>query len=52
MNSMLKGSRRVERELQWMDDLKKLAIQRWWMVTKDGESWKRILQKAEAYCGL
>jgi hypothetical protein len=57
MDFKLEGSRRVGRpKLQWVgsvvEDLRKLGIQRWWMVTRDSQSWKRVLQEAEAYCGL
>jgi hypothetical protein len=41
----------------WIDgwcgeDLRKLEIQRWWMVARDRQAWKKVLQKAEAYYGL
>jgi hypothetical protein len=42
--------------LRWKDgvedDLRKLKVKNWWMVTKDRESWKKILREAEAHNGL
>jgi hypothetical protein len=32
--------------------LGKLGIQRWWIVARDRQLWKRILQEAGAQCGL
>jgi len=40
----------------WMDglveDLRKLEIQRRWMVARDRQSWTRVLGETEAHCGL
>jgi hypothetical protein len=34
------------------DDIRKLKVNNWWMVAKDGELWKKILREAEAHKGL
>jgi hypothetical protein len=33
------------------DDPRKLEVKNWWMVTKDRESWKKVLRGAEAHNG-
>jgi hypothetical protein len=42
--------------LQWKDgvedDLRKLKVKNWWMVTKERDSWKKILREAKAHNGL
>jgi hypothetical protein len=35
-----------------VEDLRKLGIQRWWMVTRDRQSLEGVLWDAEACCGL
>jgi hypothetical protein len=35
-----------------VEDLRKLGVQRWWMVARDMQYWKRILMKAETRCAL
>jgi len=35
-----------------VEDLRKLRIQRWWMITRYRQLWKRVLQKGDAHCGL
>jgi hypothetical protein len=57
MDSKLEGSRRVERpKLRWVDgvvdDLRKLGVQRCWMVARYGQSWKRVRREAEPHCEL
>jgi hypothetical protein len=34
------------------DDLRKLNVKNKWTVTKDTESWKKILREAKAHKGL
>jgi hypothetical protein len=31
-----------------VEDLRKLGLKSWWTVTRDRESWKKVLQEAEA----
>jgi hypothetical protein len=57
MDCKLEGRRSVGRpRLRWKDgvedDLRKLNFKNWWTVTKDRESWKKILREAEAHKGL
>jgi len=35
-----------------VEDLWVLGIQRWWMVTRDSQSGMRVIEGAEAHCGL
>jgi hypothetical protein len=35
-----------------LEDLWKLGVKSWWMVTKDRESWRKVRQEAEAHIGL
>jgi hypothetical protein len=35
-----------------VEDLKKLGMQRYWMVSRDVQSWKRVLLEVEARCVL
>jgi hypothetical protein len=35
-----------------LEDLRKLGFKSWWMVAKDRESWRKVLQEAEAHTGL
>jgi hypothetical protein len=34
------------------DDLRKLVVNNWWLVTNDSELWKKILREAKAHNGL
>jgi hypothetical protein len=36
-------------KLEWRMTLRKLKVSNWWTVAKDRESWKKILQEAEAH---
>ena len=36
----------------FLEDLRKLRIQGWWLVARDREAWKRVLREAEAQIGL
>jgi len=57
MESKLEGRTRMRRpKLRCLDgvveDLRKLGIRRRWMVARDIQSWKRVLQEAEGHCKL
>jgi hypothetical protein len=34
------------------EDLRKMKIKNWWSATRNRESWRKIVRKAEAHSGL
>jgi hypothetical protein len=57
MNCKPEGRRAVRQpKLRWMDgvveELRKLGVKSWWTAARDRESWKKVLQEAEACSGL
>jgi hypothetical protein len=56
INSKPEGSRTADRPTfgGWIvvDDSWILAMQGWWMVTRDNQSGMRVIQGADAHCGL